>query len=115
MPQSLHVKYFHLVFSTKNREALITGCIESRLYEYMGGIVRDSGAACIEINGMQDHGHLIIRESKSVDDIKAIKELKSSSSRWANENLALPNRFSWQAGYGWLAWGLQIWKMPVPM
>lgn len=105
MPQSLHVKYPHLVFSTKNREALITGDIESRLYEYMGGIVRDFGAVCIEINGMPDHVHLIIRDSKSIDDVKFIKELKGSSSRWVNENLDLPNRFSWQAGYGWFSVG----------
>ena len=40
MPQSLHVKYSHLVFSTKNREPFISDDIEPRLYEYMGGIVR---------------------------------------------------------------------------
>lgn len=100
MPQSLHEKNSHLVFSTKNRESLITGDVESRLFEYMGGIVRDMGAACIEINGMPDHVHLIIRDSKAVDDIKFIKELKGSSSRWANANLDPPGRFSWQAGYG---------------
>ena len=105
MPQSLHAKYSHLVFSTKNREALITGDLESRLFEYMGGIVRDMGAACVEINGMPDHIHLIIRDSKAVDDIKFIKELKGSSSRWVNESLDLPGRFSWQAGYGWFSVG----------
>ncbi|MFT5467777.1 MAG: putative transposase [Verrucomicrobiales bacterium] len=105
MPQSLHVKYSHLVFSTKNRDPLITGDIKSRLYEYMGGIARDLVAACIEINGIHDHVHLIIRDSKSCDDIKFIKELKGSSSRWANSELNLPGRFSWQAGYGWFSVG----------
>ena len=105
MPQSLHVKYSHLVFSTKNREALITGDVELRLYEYMGGIAGKMDGLCIEINGMPDHIHLIIRDSKSIDDIKFIKEFKGSSSRWANENLDLPGRFSWQAGYGWFSVG----------
>lgn len=69
MGQSLHVKYSHLVFSTKNREPLIKADLEPRLYEYLGGIVRDHGARLLEIGGMPDHIHLILRESKSVSDV----------------------------------------------
>ena len=62
MPQSLHQKYGHLIFSTKNRDQIITGEVEPRLYEYMGGIVRGMNAALLEINGIPDHVHLLIRE-----------------------------------------------------
>lgn len=64
MGQSLHLKYSHLVFITKNREPLIAADLEPRLYEYLGGIVRDQGARLLEIGGMPDHLHLILRESK---------------------------------------------------
>lgn len=105
MAQSLHLKYSHLVFSTKNREPLITVDLESRLYEYLGGIVRDQGARLLEIGGMPDHLHLILRDSKSVTDIQFVKELKGGSSRWANESGELPGKFAWQAGYGWFSVG----------
>jgi putative transposase len=105
MPQSLHCKYGHIVFSTRNREPLITPEIEHRLYEYLGGIVRGANASLIEINGMPDHVHVLIRESKSVADQVFIGQLKGDSSRWINETMSLPGRFSWQDGYGWFSVG----------
>ena len=103
MPQSLHCKYGHLIFSTKNREALITGEVEQRLYEYLGGIVRGANARLIEINGMPDHIHLLIRESKSVADQEFIGQLKGDSSRWMIQTFDRRAKFQWQAGYGWFS------------
>lgn len=103
MAQSLHVKYSHLVFSTKNRDPVITAELEPRLYDYLGGIVRTHGARLLEIGGMPDHVHLIIRDSKSVSDVQFVKELKGGSSRWVNDSADLPGRFAWQAGYGWFS------------
>ena len=103
MPQSLHCTYGHLIFSTKNREPMITGEIESRLYEYLGGIVRNLKASLIEINGMPDHVHLLIRESKSIADQDFMGQLKGDSSRWMNATFTDRPRFSWQAGYGWFS------------
>ena len=79
---------------------MITAEVETRLYEYLGGIIKDLGLSCLEINGMPDHMHLILRDSKSVDNVKVVKELKASSSRWVNETMNLPGRFAWQTGYG---------------
>lgn len=70
------------------------------LYEYPGGIVRDQGARLLEIGGMSDHLHLVLRESKSVTDIQFVKDFKGGSSRWVNETADLPGKFAWQAGYG---------------
>jgi putative transposase len=105
MPQSLHCNYGHIVFSTKNREPLITPDIEPRLFEYLGGIVRGAKASLIEINGTDNHVHLLIRESKSVADQVFIRQLKGDSSRWVNETLQKVGRFSWQDGYGWFSVG----------
>ena len=99
MPQSLHQVYGHIVFSTKNREPLIHGNIEKRLYEYIGGIIRDLKATPILINGMPDHVHLLIASSKHVSDIDFIRQVKSSSSKWMSEQGE--KDFRWQAGYGW--------------
>ena len=103
MPQSLHYKYGHLIFSTKSREPSITAEIEPRLFEYMGGIVRGLGASTIEINGTENHVHLLIRESKSVSDQDFMSQLKGDSSRWVNQTFPNGSRFSWQGGYGWFS------------
>ena len=105
MGQSLHVKYSHLVFSTKNRAPLISPNFEPRLFAYLGGILRDHEARLLAIGGMPDHVHLIIRDSKSVTDVQMMKNLKGGSSKWVNESADMPDRFAWQAGYGWFSVG----------
>ena len=103
MPQSLHHKYGHIIFSTKNRQPAITGELEPRLFEYLGGIVRGFKARLIEINGTANHLHLLIRESKSVADQDFMAQLKGDSSHWVNTTFADRPRFSWQDGYGWFS------------
>jgi REP element-mobilizing transposase RayT len=103
MPQSLHCKYGHIVFSTKSRQPIITADLEPRLFEYLGGIVRGLEARLIEINGTANHLHLLIRESKSVADRDFMAQLKGDSSRWVNATFAERGRFSWQDGYGWFS------------
>lgn len=103
MPQSLHVSYAHLIFSTKNREPTISVAIADKIYPYMAGIATEHGADPILINGMPDHVHLLIRSSKNLADAMFMKELKGGSSSWINENNLVPGRFRWQAGYGWFS------------
>ena len=103
MPQSLHCKYGHIVFSTKNRQPIITGDVEPRLFEYLGGIVRGLNARLLEINGTANHLHLLIRESKSTADQDFMAQLKGDSSRWVNNTFGDHPRFSWQDGYGWFS------------
>lgn len=57
----------------------------------------------IEINGMPDHVHLLIRESKSISDQDFMGKLKGNSSRWMNETFSEGPKFGWQAGYGWFS------------
>jgi len=105
MPQSLHHKYGHIIFSTKNRQPMITVDLEPRLFEYLGGIVRGLDARVVEINGTANHVHLLIRESKSVADRDFMGQLKGDSSHWVNSSFCNRPRFSWQGGYGWFSVG----------
>ena len=103
MPQSLHSNFAHIIFSTKNREPMITGDVASRVHSYMAGIVNDLGAVSIAINGMPGHLHLLIKSSKNIADAQFMKQLKGGSSSWINDNALIPGRFQWQAGYGWFS------------
>ncbi len=103
MSQSLHCKYGRIVFSTKSRQPIITGDLEPRLFEYLGGIIRGLKARLLEINRTANHLHLLIRESKSVADQDFMAQLKGDSSRWVNNTFADRPRFSWQDGYGWFS------------
>ena len=107
MPQSLHHKYGHIIFSTKDRLPLITPEIEPRLYEYLGGILRASDATLLEINGTPDHIHILLRETKSTADQDFLKHLKGDSSHWFNATFPTNTKFAWQRGYAWFSVGPQ--------
>ena len=40
MARSFHQNIAHIIFSTKNRQPLITADLESDLHSYLGGIIR---------------------------------------------------------------------------
>ena len=52
------------------------------------------------VNGMPDHVHCLfgINPQKSITDI--IKQIKGSSSYFVNSNNLIPEKFSWQRGFG---------------
>src|SRR6185437_10574098 len=62
----------HYVFSTKNREPLITEEMQPRLWAYMGGIARTNNIKSLAIGGMPDHVHLLLslHPSVSVDQVR---------------------------------------------
>jgi REP element-mobilizing transposase RayT len=100
MPQSYVNLLYHIVFSTKAREPLITAAHQPRLYEYMGGIVRKQGGVALAINGLADHVHLFakLRQDKALSDV--IRDFKASSSGWMHKVFPDLKDFTWQNGYG---------------
>jgi putative transposase len=92
---SLH---YHLVFSTKNREAFIAEIWRERLYEYLGGTIRGLGGQSEGVGGVADHVHLLVglRATHCLADV--MRELKKSSSVWVHNEMKLP-AFAWQEGY----------------
>ena len=91
---------YHLVFSTKHREPLIQPRLKSRLYKYLGGIIRGEKAILEEIGGMPDHVHLLVSLRTEPSVAEFLKIIKSKSSKFVNENKLMQGRFSWQIGYG---------------
>ena len=90
---------YHLVFSTKGRIPLITDEIREPLYQYIGGIVRSEGGALLEIGGIEDHIHLLVRLKPTLALSDAVRLIKSNSSKWLNDGSYVRD-FRWQTGYG---------------
>ena len=98
MPNTYTQIYLHFVFSPKNRECLIHEKIENELHQYITGIVKNLGQNVIQINGMNDHIHLLVRMRSSMSSSELFQKVKSNSSRWIN-NKFFPNKaFKWQTG-----------------
>ena len=100
MPQSFVCLNCHVIFSTKNREPLITEAIDSRLREYIGGTARQTGCRLLAIGGMADHVHLLLSMGKQRSLADTIRDIKSNPSRWIHETFDALRGFAWQARYG---------------
>ncbi len=98
MPHTYSNLIFHLVFATKDRQPLITRELKPRLYDYLGGTVRGLGGILVEIGGIVDHVHMLVILKPTILLSDFMRELKSSSSKWANQITG--GKFEWQNGYG---------------
>lgn len=97
--------YIHLVFSPKNREALLTNSYRKKLYPYIGKTISNLGNKPIIINGMSDHLHLLLglNPKNSISDL--VRDLKRSSSLWINQQKWFRASFALQDGYGAFSYG----------
>ena len=91
---------YHIVFSTKDRRPLITPEHEVRLYDYLGGTIRKVGGVSLELNGTEDHIHLLakLRPDCALSDV--LRELKANATGWMHDVFPSMKNFSWQRGYG---------------
>lgn len=92
--------YYHIVFCTKNREAVIPPSAEKKLFNYIWGIVKSKNCRLYQINGMADHIHILLDLHPSLSLSNFIKDLKVSSSIWLKEEGSFPLFKGWQEGYG---------------
>ncbi len=89
--------FVHLVFSTKERAALIPAEKLGSLWAYVMGIARNHGVIPIAVGGTPNHLHALIQLPATMSVADAANKLKSNSSRWMSGH---GPRFAWQEGYG---------------
>ena len=100
MPQSLARVVIHLVFSTKNREPLITDSVRDSLHAYMATVLQNLGCTPVLINSVEDHAHLLFDLSRTVSISQVVEDVKKASSKWIKTQGAAFAAFAWQSGYG---------------
>lgn len=74
----LHV---HLVFVTKYRRRVFTKSVLDDLRSVFAGVCRDFAAELIEMDGEEDHVHLLVNYPPKVSVSKLVNALKGVSSR----------------------------------
>lgn len=89
----------HVTFSTKNRLPLIMPELERDLHQYMGGIIRNQGCTLFEVNGINDHVHLLLKLKPNLALSDLIRDIKANSSKWVNEEKWKQRKFGWQDGF----------------
>jgi REP element-mobilizing transposase RayT len=89
-----------LIFAVKNRDAMIASSFREILHKYITGIIRNQNQKLLSINSVSDHIHILIGQSPSCFLSDLVREIKSESSRFINENKYSKFKFYWQEGFG---------------
>jgi putative transposase len=98
--------YLHLVFSPKHREPLLSKDIRAEVFSHMSGTITNKGHKSININGVEDHVHILIGFNPSLSSINdLVRDIKKSSSFFINEKKWCSKKFAWQEGYGAFSYG----------
>ena len=91
---------YHLIFSTKFRHQTIRIEFRERLYQYIGGIIRDKDGVLLEIGVVEDHIHIMAGIPATISVSDMLRFIKSNSSGWVNDTIKSKHKFAWQPGYG---------------
>ena len=93
----------HIIFSTKNRHAMINNNIDERLLSYIGAIVKDQKGKLLAASTMPDHIHLFVSLRSEPSIATLLRLIKTNSSKWVKETFEHCQHFAWQLGYGYFS------------
>lgn len=91
--------WIHLVFSTKNREPLLTKDIRQKVHDHIIQNCKEKEIFVLAVNGYTDHLHCLISLGKEQSIAKVAQLIKGESSFWINKNNITKGRFMWQDDY----------------
>lgn len=95
----------HMILAVKNPEAQISNGVKKMLYNYITNIIKNKEQTLLAINGMPDHVHIFVGIKSDVKVSDFIRDIKSESSRFINNNKLCHDRFRWQKGYAAFSYG----------
>ena len=92
--------FYHVVFSTKNREPFIGPDIEQRVWAYIGGVARQHNMTALQVGGIEDHIHVLVLAPPVLSPSQIAQYVKGDLSKWIHETFPTLRHFAWQTGYG---------------
>lgn len=97
--------YIQIVFAVKGRQNLISTKWKDEIYKYITGIITNKKQKLIAINGMPDHIHILVGIKPNVSISDLVRDIKTSSSKFINEQKWINGKFEWQTGFGAFSYG----------
>ncbi len=100
MPNTYTQIYIHIVFAVKGRENLISKNKREDLHKYISGIVQNREHKMLSIFCMPDHTHILLGLKPSISISDLVRDIKSGSCNFINQQQWVKGKFSWQEGFG---------------
>jgi REP element-mobilizing transposase RayT len=94
-----------MIFAVKSRDSLILPEMKDKVENFICGIASNINCKPIAIYCNPDHLHLLSSIKPVTCIADAVRDIKSFSSRYINENHMIEGHFEWQTGYGAFTYG----------
>jgi putative transposase len=104
---------YHIIFGTKYRKPAINPDHKKDLYKYIWGIIKNKNCTLYQINGTNDHVHILSDLHPSVALADFIKDIKVASSIWMKASGKYPLFEGWAEGYGAFTYAYRDKKMII--
>lgn len=92
--------YIQIVFAVQGRNNLISKSKREELQKFISGIVQKRNQKMLAVFCMPDHIHLLVGMEPKTAISDLVREIKSGSSKFINDNHWLLQKFNWQEGFG---------------
>jgi len=92
--------FYHLIWSTKYRQPLLTPTIEPVIYGHLRNKALNLGAIVYAIGGVEDHVHMVVAIPPKLAVSKFVGQVKAVASTKFNKSDISDTPFFWQAEYG---------------
>jgi putative transposase len=92
--------FYHVVWTTCDREPLIEAAWEKALHGYLWGKADALGCIPHAVGGIEDHVHLALSIPPRLAVATVVGRLKGASSHHVSHALTPGGAFAWQAEYG---------------
>jgi putative transposase len=92
--------FYHLIFHTKAAEKTIDDLHCKELYNYIWGIIKNKNSKLYQINGIEDHIHLLADIHPTIPVSDFVRDVKSFSSSWMKQTGYFQKFKGWAEGFG---------------
>lgn len=92
--------YFHFIFAVQFRNALIDPSWKGELHKFITGMVQEREHKMLQVNTMPDHLHMVLGWNPDQSASDLVKVVKSTSTKWINQQDFCNAKFRWQERYG---------------
>lgn len=90
---------YQLVYATKYRQHTLVKPARYRLFDFMKSFLISKGCFVYQINGVEDHLHIVIHLHPAIALSSLVKDLKLASTDFIKKNKLFPKFKGWQVGY----------------
>ncbi len=92
--------YIQVVFAVAGRQNLISKNNREELHKYITGIVQKRKNKMLAIFCMPDHLHFLMGLNPALAISDIVRDVKSGSSNFINEQQWIRGKFNWQESFG---------------